>query len=318
MPRRRFWLAVQLVFFAIALLYFVSQVGHYWADIRNLPATLHPEWWRVASSGAWVLASYAVYIATWRLTVVAWGSNVGWAAAIQIWFISNLGKYIPGKVWSIGAMSALARESGVSSVAAVGSSLVVNLINLLAAGLVVMLAGSRRLAGSGFATTLVLFVTAVAAAPWLLPRLARIARRVSGREIPEPQIPPLVMVMALAGCCFAWTLYGIAFRELAVALLGAPAGPPSAYTAVFTLSYLAGYVAVFAPGGLGVREDLLATLLPRAGLADGAGAVTLVVVSLLWLTVLEATPGLILFLHRQWRASRDAVQAGRSGARQGP
>jgi uncharacterized membrane protein YbhN (UPF0104 family) len=306
-PRKRLWLAAQIVFFAVAVWYFGIQVSGNWGELNSLVGTLHPNWWRIAESGVWVFLSYAVLIETWRQTVIAWGARLGWGAATRIWFISNLGKYIPGKVWQIGAMGALAQEAGVSGVAAVGSSLVVNLVNLLAACLVVMLAGSRQLAGPAFTLGIITFFFAVAAAPWLLPPLARVVQRISGREIPEPRIPPLAIVLAIVGCALAWNLYGIAFRELAVALFGAPAGLTSAYTAVFTLSYLMGYLAIFAPGGIGVRESVLTTLLVSTGLASGAGAVTLVVVSRLWLTLLEASPGLILLALRHSRSSHHST-----------
>jgi uncharacterized membrane protein YbhN (UPF0104 family) len=305
--RKRLWLAVQIVFFAVAVWYFGVQVSGNWAELNGLFATLHPNWWRIAASGVWVFLSYAVLIVTWRQTVIAWGARIGWGTATRIWFISNLGKYVPGKVWQIGAMGALAQEAGVSGVAAVGSSLVVNLVNLLAACLVVMLAGSRQLAGPGFTIGIVMFFIAVAAAPWLLPSLARIAQRLTGRDIPEPRIPPRAIILAIAGCSLAWNLYGIAFRELAVALFGVPAGLTSEYTAVFTLSYLMGYLAIFAPGGIGVRESVLTTLLVSTGLASGAGAVTLVVVSRLWLTLLEASPGLILLALRHSRSSHHST-----------
>jgi glycosyltransferase 2 family protein len=303
MPRKRLWLFAQIVFFAVAVWYFGAKVSENWTELRGLSGTLHPNWWRIAASGGWVCLSYAVLIETWRQTVIAWGARIGWGAATRVWFISNLGRYVPGKVWQIGAMGALAQEAGVSGVAAAGSSLLVNLVNLLAACLVVLLAGSRQLAGPAFTMGLVLFFAAVAAAPWLLPPLARIAQRISGREIPEPRIPPLAIVFAIAGCALAWNLYGIAFRKLAVALFGAPAGLTSAYTAVFTLSYLMGYLAIFAPGGIGVREGVLTSLLATTGLATGAVAVTLVVVSRLWLTVLEAAPGLILLALRHTGSS---------------
>lgn len=294
MSRRQWWLAVQVAFIAAAVWYFGLQVVKQWRDLVALPATLRLNWWLVAVSAVWVFASYAVLIETWRQTVIAWGARLPWRVAARIWFVSNLGRYVPGKIWQIGAMGALAQQAGVSSVAAVGSSLLVNLVNLLAACLVVGLAGSRRLAGPGFAVGVAVFFAAVAATPWLLPRLARLAQRVTRHEIPEPRVPPLAIVYAVAGCALAWYLYGIAFRQLAIALFGESAGTTSAYTAVFTLSYLSGYLALIAPGGLGVREGVLVKLLPLAGLATGAGALMLVVVSRLWLTVLEAAPGLIL------------------------
>jgi glycosyltransferase 2 family protein len=307
MSAKRAWLLVQIAFFAVVVWYFAARVAAEWKNIAGLSASLRPDWAMVAQSALWVFAGYAVLIETWRQTVVAWGERLSWGTAARIWFISNLGRYVPGKIWQIGAMSALAREAGVSGVAAVGSSLVVNLVNILAACLVVVLAGSRQLAGPGFVMGLVVFTLAVVAAPWLLPALVRIVNRITGREVPVPRIPALAIVFAVAGCALAWNLYGIGFRQLAVALFGEAAGRTSAYTAVFTLSYISGYLALFAPGGIGVREGVLARLLPVAGLASGAGALLLVFVSRLWLTVLEAVPGLILLALRRPRSSSTSL-----------
>jgi hypothetical protein len=305
MTRKQLWLAVQYVFFAVAIVYFAVKVRNEWRELLTLPATLHPNWWLVLGSAGWVAASYVVLIETWRQIVVAWGGHLSWPTAARIWFISNLGRYVPGKVWQIGAMGALAQEAGVSSVAAMGSALVVNLVNLLAGLLVVAVAGSRLLTGYGPAlvTALVVFCVLVLGSPWLLPPLARLAQRVTGRDIPIPKIPPLAIIFAVAGCSLAWNLYGIAFRDLTVALFGGAAGRPSYYTAVFTLSYLMGYIVLFAPGGIGVRETSLMALLAAAGLETGAQATALAIASRLWLTVLEAAPGLILLAVRRPKSS---------------
>ncbi|MFI5233540.1 MAG: lysylphosphatidylglycerol synthase domain-containing protein [Gemmatimonadales bacterium] len=301
MTRKQLWLAVQFLFFTVAVVYFCLQVRNEWGDFIAIPDTIHPNWWKVLGSTGWVAASYVVLIETWRQIVVAWGGKLSWPAAARIWFISNLGRYVPGKIWQIGAMGALAQEAGVSSAAAVGSSLVVNLVNLLAGLLVVLVAGSRLVVGYGSALViaLVVFCVLVLGSPWLLPPLARLATRVTGRNIPIPAIPPLAIIFAVAGCSLAWNLYGLAFHDLTVAIFGGAAGRPTYYTAVFTLSYLAGYIVLFAPGGLGVRETSLVALLAAAGLETGAQAAALAIASRLWLTVAEAAPGLILLAVRR-------------------
>ena len=316
MTRKQLWLAVQYLFFTVAVVYFGLQIKSEWRDVIALPDTIHPNWWKVLRSTGWVAASYIVLIETWRQIVVAWGGKLSWPAAARIWFISNLGRYVPGKVWQIGAMGALAQEAGVSSVAAVGSALVVNLVNLLAGLLVVLVAGSRLVAGYGPAliTALVVFCALVIASPWLLPPLARLANRVTGRNIPIPAIPPLAIIFAVAGCSLAWNLYGLAFHDLTVAIFGGAAGRPTYYTAVFTLSYLAGYIVLFAPGGIGVRESSLIALLAAAGLETGAEAAALAIASRLWLTVVEAAPGLILLAFRRPKSSLRNSLAEKNGS----
>ncbi len=318
MTRKQLWLTAQYVFFTVAVVYFGLKIRSEWADLTSLPATLHPNWWMVLGSAGWVALSYVVLIETWRQIVVAWGGRLSWPSAARIWFISNLGRYVPGKIWQITAMGALAEEAGVSSVAAVGSALVVNLVNLIAGFLVVAVAGSRLLV-TGFNTllliSLIVFCALVLGSPWLLPPLMRLAQRVSGRKMPIPAIPPLAIIFAVAGCSLAWNLYGIAFHDLTVALFGGAAGRPSYYTAVFTLSYLAGYLTLFAPGGIGVRETTLVTLLAAAGLETGAQATALAIASRLWLTVMEAAPGVVLLAIRRPKSSTSRNQMAEKNAR---
>jgi uncharacterized membrane protein YbhN (UPF0104 family) len=70
------------------------------------------------------------------------------------------------------------------------------------------------------------------------------------------------------------------------------------FIAVFTASYLIGYLVLFSPGGLGFREAALTVLLVGVGAAGQGDAVILGVTSRLWLTVLEVLPGLVSLLVR--------------------
>lgn len=308
--RERPWVlrAIQASFVLAVLWFATSLLAEQWSAVGALRATLHPSWARVGLSGLVVFVSYAVLIATWRATVQAWGERIGVADASRIWFVSNLGKYVPGKVWQIGAMGVMAQRAGVSPAAAVGSALVVSLVHVLVGFAVVAATGRELLAGvaSGGAllpVALALLAVALLAAPWLLPGALRLVSRLTGRALVMPPLPPRAIWIAALGSATAWLLFGLAFRELTGALLGATTGDAATYVAVFTLSYLLGFVALFAPGGIGVRELSMAALLVSASLATAPEAALLVVASRLWLTVLEILPG-ALFL--AWSSLRPA------------
>lgn len=308
MDGKRVALRVAQFAFVAAVLWFGARLlMRYWTEMRALQATLTPSWGLVAASGAVVLLSYAVLIATWRGMVQAWGATLPAAAATRIWFVSNLGRYVPGKVWQIGAMGVLAADAGVPASAAVGSSLVIALVNVLAGFGVVAVFGAesfRVVGAEGTSLWIPLSVlgAVIASLPWTLGPLIRLTGRVTQREVAAPTLPAAAVWLAAAGCAVAWVLYGLAFRLLAVGLLGAEAaGDAGTYVAVFTLSYLAGFLALFAPGGIGVREVAMGGLLVASGLATGPQATLLVVASRLWLTVLEIVPGLVLLA---WRSPR--------------
>jgi uncharacterized membrane protein YbhN (UPF0104 family) len=81
------------------------------------------------------------------------------------------------------------------------------------------------------------------------------------------------------------------------------------YLAVFTGSYLAGYLALFAPGGIGVREVVLVTAMVQYGLATTAQAEVIAFASRLWLTVLEIVPGLVFLPGAATRSTPPTVSS---------
>ena len=282
--------AVLFVAFAVAVV-----VGQ-WDAVRNAAANATITWSQIVLATVTVLIAYALLIETWRRTVAAWGERLGWSDAARIWFISNLGRYVPGKVWQIGAMGVLAQERGVSPIAATGSAVVVNIVSIIAGFGVVVATGGRvlaRYAGEAMAVASVL-VVALVVLPLGLTLAARLYRRLTGRELSLGTLPPRALVAALIGTSAAWLLYGVAFRWFALGVGMSEAGGLASYTAAYTLSYLLGYLVLFAPGGIGVREGALVASMTQLGLASVGEATVVAVTSRLWLTALEVIPGVLL------------------------
>jgi len=289
----RYVRGLRVVVVLVVVGYVGRELARQWRAFAALPATIAVNWSLVVASGIVVLASYTVLIWTWQHTVRAWGDRLGFLDGARIWFVSNLGRYVPGKVWQIGAMGVLSQRAGVSPVAAVGSSLVVSLVNVLAGVAVAAACGAGTLDAPAWAVPLTAtLVVGVVIAPWMLPPMARLFSRVMGRPIAEPRLPHSAVWTAALGCAAAWLLYGAAFHLLQVALLG-PSGNLLRSTAAFTGSYIAGFLFLLAPGGIGVREVVLQQLLERFGIATGADAWLLALASRGWLTVLEIIPGLL-------------------------
>jgi uncharacterized membrane protein YbhN (UPF0104 family) len=240
-----------------------------WDEVQTARAEITLRWTWILASAALVITSYAILIETWRSTLARWGHALPYPLAMRIWVISNLGKYLPGKIWQITAMGTMARDAGVPAVAAIGS--VVSAVG--AAGIV------------GFLLL-----------PSVLPQLATRIAHWRGRDITMPALRVSDVLRIFIGCTVAWCLYGIAFQWLAWGTLPGASGATRYYIATFTVSYLAGFLALFAPGGVGVREVGLLAMLPQFGLMSHGNAALVAVISRVWLTVLELLPGLVLLL----------------------
>jgi hypothetical protein len=87
----------------------------------------------------------------------------------------------------------------------------------------------------------------------------------------------------------AWLAYGLAFCLLWAAFRPLPAGTHVLMVAsAFPTAYVLGFLAFFAPAGVGVREGALAAL--TAPLLGAADATALAVIARVLMTVLELVP----------------------------
>jgi hypothetical protein len=274
-----------------------------WHAVHGQPIQLHPNWLIILASAFVVLAAYAVLIEAWRRILVAWKTSLGFWPAVRIMSVSRLGLYVPGRVWQMTAMAGMARGENVPPVAAVGSSVLNTIVNLAMGFLVALVAGWRSFGRisqgkTGLGVTLFLIVlTAVLLLPSALPLILGWARRVTGKDLIDVTLPHRAVYLAIAANIVAWLLYGAAFELFVLGMTGSAPGSYADYVTSWAWSYLAGYLAVIVPGGLGFREAALALSLNTLNLASPSTAAVIAVSSRLWLSVLEVVPG-VLFLKR--------------------
>jgi hypothetical protein len=293
-PSRRTLLrVVQVALAAIVIALVARKLIAEWGAVRLALHEARPNWLALAVSGVVVLATYAVLIETWRVILRGWQHEIPFLDAARIWTISNLGKYLPGKVWSITALAVMSREYGVSAAEGATASVLVTLINTIVGFAVAIVAGASLLRiPPVLVAAIAVMAAAVLASPSALPRLGLWAGQLFRREIVLRPLTHRVLLGAAVLTCVAWLMYGVAFWLFTKGVLGAAPGALRNYVAVFAGSYLIGFIAIFAPAGVGPREGAMGIALQRAGLAAGP-AYLLVVASRLWLTALEVIPPLI-------------------------
>lgn len=302
MAQPRLWRALQFLAGALLVGLAVRSIVANWQTLQAQPI----EWqlstgWIVASVLV-VFASYAVLIEAWRRVVRSMGETLAFWTAVRIWFLASLGKYIPGKVWAVAGAAVLAQRAGVDPSVAVAGALVLQVLALASGAAVVAITAAEafQTVGRGatpIAAAIILLSLIGVAGLTSQPFLDRVGRLLPA-SWPRPRAIPAGMVgAAFVANVLAWIGYGVALLLLTRGLLpGVVLSLPQAI-GVFTCSYLAGFLALFAPGGLGPRESVFLLLL--AGDIGLKPAAALALASRLLLTGTEVLPAVPLLLRRR-------------------
>jgi hypothetical protein len=211
---------------------------------------------------------------------------------VGIYMQAQLGKYIPGSVWQYAGRAALARGEAIPLRLATVSLSVELAGSVIAAALVVSLVGGLLALGITAAAAV------VAAGIWRLTgHRFGVLRRIKSSAAMRATFEATLLYLPI------WLLLGLCFWLTARSLFQLSFDQVGFYTGVFVVAWLVGLFAVFAPGGLGVREAVLVALLrSRTGTAD---AVLLAASSRALLTVVDLVAGASgAFLMRGKRKSR--------------
>lgn len=305
--RSRLWQVVQWTLGLLIVAFVVRHVVVNWDQVRQADLA-----WSISPLvlGAAVLVVWLVFAGlaeAWRRMVAGWGSRLGFWEGARIWLLSSMAKYVPGKVWALAGMALMAERRGVPAWVATSSAVLLQVLSIGTGALLVAGGGLTVLRPGSLPGTAVLIAVAAAAAaligltlwPPMTRRLVRLV--VPGAEV--RQIPGAGTI-AFGGVVnlTAWVGYGLSFWLFARGTL--PEAPLTLGESVsaYTASYIAGAIAPFAPGGLGVRESVLVLILQdRTGLAN---ALALAAVARIGMTLAEVVAALP-FLRRTEERTRD-------------
>lgn len=284
---RRSLRAAALALLAVAALFAGAALVRHWEGLRAEVAGFRWE-----ADPAWLLLALGCTAAGLVLSGVAWtglhratGGEIGVGEGTVAWLGSNLGRYVPGKVWQLAGLAAWVRSRGDSGATALSSSLALQAVTLLTGGAFgLALAGGRALGVAGDVPTAVALGAALAflAHPRVIRGIAARVGRMIGEE-PPPRAPPgRSLVRAAATLCIVWGLHGLGFWALLRGLVGLSAPGPAAAAGTFAAGYVAGYLVLLAPGGLVVREGALAGLLVGLGGLPWGAAVAVAAAARVW------------------------------------
>lgn len=204
---------------------------------------------------------YPVFV--WKFLIRSMGERINTLSALRIWFISNLGRYIPGKVFQVAGLVYLTSREGISRSKAV-QSVLYSQITANGLGLFMGL-GLLSLNKSGgsfpnhFHIALILIAVFIIILwfPTLFMRSSNFMLKKMKKEIIEQSVSQKNYIIYLILQVINWILMSVAFLFLISSYTDISVVKDPVLIFILPLSWTIGLLAVFAPGGVGVREGAM-------------------------------------------------------------
>ncbi|MFB4313342.1 YbhN family protein [Actinomadura sp. 21ATH] len=262
----------------------------------------------ITLAGAFVtgVAGLFVWMLGWRAYLAGLGSPLPVRATFRISNISQLGKYVPGKVWALVTQIEMTREHDVPRLRSFSSTMLA-VATSCACGLAmaaVTLPLTSEAARDRYWWLFLLAPVMLAAlhpriVTWCLDTALRLARR-----------PPLehpvslgTTLVAAAWTILGWALFGAHTWLLCAAVGGEGAGLPFQAAGAYALAFVFGLLVFIAPGGIGAREAALVMVL---GPVLPAGApIVVAIASRVILTLADLAGAGVAFLMGRGKVAPD-------------
>lgn len=297
MKQRPLWQRLVTVLLIIATGWYLgAAVTGNWQEVRTFEWNVDPVLLIFSVAAHVAVLAWGVFV--WSRLLRSFGHpEVGFLALLRIWFLSNLARYVPGKIWQFLAVAQLGRDAGLSGASLLTSLLIHAAFSLLGAVILVAFTLAEDLLSGGppfFFPALATVISLVLVHPAVLNTILGIVPRLLRREVVRWTAGWVGGIELLALSVLSWILYGGAFYLFVASLADVSPATIPMLSGVNALSFLAGYVAVIAPAGIGVREVAMANLL--LPLLPGAVAAVLAVAARLWTVAAELIGGGITLL----------------------
>lgn len=279
--------AITAVFTVVVVAFVIVALVRNWSEVRA----------ELELVGAGDLVGSAIVavlalIASWTLWVTVMsdlGAGLRQRDGLAIFFSGQVGKYVPGSVWTAVIQTQLGRANGVRRATMVAGYALSTVITVATAGLIGPLLLANDPEPWVVAVAIGAFIAGVAGFagighPQGVARLSRWIADRTGRELPDVALRARPLAVAGMQGIVVWILYGVHAWLIARAL-GADLSDLLPTIAGFALAFVAGLVVLPLPAGAGVREAVLVIALSAS--LDRPAALSVAIISRFTIMVAE-------------------------------
>jgi hypothetical protein len=222
-----------------------------------------------------VLVGLFLTMQVWRQLLAAAGSKLPVRAASRIFFIGQLGKYVPGSVWPVLAQMELGRAYKVPRQRSATTAMLTMMIGLTS-GLLAALVGLPFLSGGSVHKYWWAFpfipVLLVCLHPRVLNPVIAFGLRKMRKPAPETPLTGRVIGTAIAVNLVSWLFNGLQIWVMTARLGVHGGGTLLAAVGAYAFAWSVGFLVVPVPAGAGIKDAIL--IVELAALLGGGAAGT--------------------------------------------
>ncbi len=289
-------IVLPIVLIACILWYIIGDRDQFVSALRG--ASIR---WLVVSQICFICGTLTIGLA-WHRVLLLLGSEIGILGALKAFYLSMLAKYIPGRIWGATGRILLSKSEGVPEGTSALGILLETLLLMVSAAAVGGLAITQWPGELPWQLRLILLASPsflFFLHPMFLGRLIPyLSRRFPTRVTHPERMPDFRSMVLIAGIyCGIWIWWGAGFFFALRAISQVTIDHFVPLVGGNTLAWLAGFVAVISPAGMGVRELILMSL--TAGDIGTGPAALAAVITRIFTLASEMIGTLILYYYRK-------------------
>lgn len=277
---------IKILLGTAAIIFMFYYLFQNWSMLRNYQ--WHFNIWLLLLSMVllWIALLSTVYIYQLIFVELA-GAKLNTLQTFRIINITNIGRYLPGKLWSVVGLIVYTSEYGINKKQTT-LAVITNEVAGKASGLILGICYfffSDSLKGYLPAMIILLVGCMIVIHPWVLDKIINTGLRLFKKETIEIEFGYFSILKFVLIFIISWLLHSVAFYVLVNSM--APIGSVNLikFATIIPLCWVIGYIVLLAPGGLGVREAMLVVMLSE--FLPKEVALAIAIIQRVWFTVVE-------------------------------
>jgi uncharacterized membrane protein YbhN (UPF0104 family) len=260
--------AVQVIIILVIFYFLARSIVANWTQVKDFNWEF--DYPLLILSFALQLVGLCWLVKIWQRMLSHTGSRVSYLKLFKVWFFANLGKYLPGKVWQFMGMIYMLEKQGVPKQSSLSTGVLAQAFSVMSGLLVSVIFLGASLYSQFFSKepallavgiVLGLAILVIGCYPKALEKTINLGLRIVKRQEIALDIRAKDVIIYISLYSASWLLYGLAFLIFVKSMAPASFNMYPTLTGAFAFSLNVGFLAVFTPGGIGVREGVLVLLL---------------------------------------------------------